>query len=96
MARKNEATAGQVHSIRFSERELTLLQDAAGRRGGRISDVIHDAIAQYASASGGAVAIHVPGNSKVIVYQNGIASPGTSGSLPLKYQSKQVALTATG
>jgi hypothetical protein len=82
-----EEKDGSVLSVRLSAREMASLKDAAVREGGRVSDVIREALGNYTSRRQDAsVQWAIPENSRVFMYQGGPAkseslSPSDSSSL---------------
>ena len=71
MATKNPPQNGQVYSIRFSKDELVRLRIMASNRKRKLSDVVHEAIDLYTSASRfPRVDISVPSDSKVTIFQS--------------------------
>lgn len=73
----------EVHvlSVRLSAKKMALLKDAAAREGGRISDVVREALASYATRRHEAtVQWAVPANSRVFMYRGGPARSESRGS----------------
>jgi hypothetical protein len=74
-----EERDGGVLSVRLSAKELATLREIATREGGRVSDVIRDALESYTALQRGAtLEWQVPENSRVFMSRGG---PSKSQSL---------------
>ena len=65
---------GNVLSVRLSSKEMAALKAQAARDGGRVSDVVRDALDSYTTRrQESSVQWAVPENSRVFMYQGGPA-----------------------
>jgi hypothetical protein len=88
-----EEKDGSVLSVRLSAKEIASLRDTAAREGGRVSDVIREALGNYTGRrQETSVQWAVPENSRVFMYQGG---PARSGSLSPSDSSGLSSLKAT-
>lgn len=75
-----------VLSVRLSAKEMALLKDAAARNGGRVSDVVREALDSYTARRHEAtVQWVVPENSRVFMYRGGPARSESRGSSGLAW-----------
>lgn len=69
-----EEKDGNVLSVRLSSKEMAALKAQAARDGGRVSDVVREALDNYTSRrQESAVQWGIPENSRVFMYQGGPA-----------------------